>query len=197
MVADPLLTPADGQGDSGFETVVRQQTDFSCGTAALATVLRYEFGFEIDEPEITRWLLRDRDPGAVRAVGFSMLDLKRYVESKGLRARGYRLANLLPLADAPVPSIVLLDHSGARHFVVLRAVGSGRVVVADPEQGERWISVEEFEGAWVDRAGLEILGRNALHVVPAGYAVSTYIPPVGADPMAIPPPRIGPEMALF
>jgi uncharacterized protein len=66
--------------------VVVQKWDLSCGAAALATILRYQFNDPVPEKEIAQELMRRREyldnPLLVRErAGFSMLDLKRYVSS--------------------------------------------------------------------------------------------------------------------
>ncbi len=72
-----------------FVNLIVQQTDFSCGAAALATVLKYAYGREVTEPQIIDGMMQVADPEVVRSQGFSMLDMKRYVETIGLRGRGY------------------------------------------------------------------------------------------------------------
>src|SRR5215469_10342935 len=68
------------------EHVVLQKWDLSCGAAALATLLRYQFREKVTEQEIARALMRRSEyiehPELVRLQeGFSLLDLKNYVES--------------------------------------------------------------------------------------------------------------------
>ena len=70
---------------------MQQKTDFSCGAAALATILRQAYWLDVDEQQIIEGMLAHADR-TVRVQGFSMLDMKRYVESLGMRARGYRVA---------------------------------------------------------------------------------------------------------
>ncbi|WP_010637819.1 cysteine peptidase family C39 domain-containing protein [Acidithiobacillus thiooxidans] len=59
-----------------FIHVVRQRTDFSCGAASLATILKYAFGQNVDEEEVIKGLFTVSNPAEVKEVGFSMLDLK-------------------------------------------------------------------------------------------------------------------------
>lgn len=74
-----------------FADLVEQKTDFSCGAAALATILEKAYGAPLDEQAVIQGMLAHADPEIVRTQGFSMLDMKRYVESMGMRARGYRI----------------------------------------------------------------------------------------------------------
>ena len=55
----------------------------------------------------------------VKQRGFSTLDVKHYVESLGMRGRGYRTLR--------VPALVLMDVRGFRHFVVLKQVRSDKL----------------------------------------------------------------------
>ena len=72
------------------ESVMIQNWDLSCGAAALAILLRYEFGEPVTEKEIARGLMRRSEYVAHPELlqvreGFSLLDLKPYVESYGVQ----------------------------------------------------------------------------------------------------------------
>jgi uncharacterized protein len=71
--------------EARHEHVVLQKWDLSCGAAALATLLRYQFRENVTEQEIARALMRRNEyidhPELIRLQeGFSLLDLKRYVQ---------------------------------------------------------------------------------------------------------------------
>jgi predicted double-glycine peptidase len=73
------------------EGVMIQKWDLSCGAAALATLLRYEFGEPVTEKDIARGLMRRSEyvehPKLLQIrEGFSLLDLKRYVNGYGVQA---------------------------------------------------------------------------------------------------------------
>ena len=73
------------------EGVTIQSWDLSCGAAALAILLRYEFGEPVTEKEIARGLMRRSEYVAHPELlqireGFSLLDLKRYVNGYGVQA---------------------------------------------------------------------------------------------------------------
>ena len=57
-----------------FSAVFQQEYDFSCGSAALASLLSFHYGDEVSEQEVFQgmWTLADQDK--VRQQGFSMLD---------------------------------------------------------------------------------------------------------------------------
>ena len=139
--------------------VIIQQWDVSCGAAALATLLTYHVGDAVSEKAVAQAMLGKTDPLRVKhRGGFSLLDLKRYAEARGLQADGYTnvsLADLVKLGPAVVP--IQLD--GYPHFVVFRARTGDRVLIADPAFGNRSVEVELFDKAWqkiafvVDRRG--------------------------------------------
>ena len=62
----------------------------------------------------------------VKQRGFSMLDVKHYVESLGMRGRSYRIDEERP-RTLRVPALVLTDVRGFRHFVVLKQVRSDKL----------------------------------------------------------------------
>ena len=73
------------------EGVMIQGWDLSCGAAALAILLRYEFGEPVTEKDISRGLMRRSEYVANPEVlqirdGISLLDLKRYVNGYGVQA---------------------------------------------------------------------------------------------------------------
>ncbi|MBN6149632.1 C39 family peptidase [Xanthomonas sp. AmX2] len=142
-----------------FRHIVRQRTDYSCGAAALATVLRYAYRLDTDESTVIEGMMGVSDPELVRQRGFSLLDIKRYVESLGLRGRGYRVDETR-LQSLRVPGLVLMDVRGFRHFVVLKQVQGDSVELADPILGNRSIGVDEFLASWPSRAVFVVIGSD-------------------------------------
>ena len=136
------------------ENVVVQKWDLSCGAAALATLLTYEHGDPVAEREVSRALIRRKeylaDPSRVqKRGGFSLLDLKRYVDHRGYQGVGYgQLAFEDLIAFAPL--IVPVSLNGYDHFVVFRGVWGDRVLLADPAWGNRTMTIKEFAGFWLD-----------------------------------------------
>ncbi len=133
--------------DRKFKDIVRQRTDFSCGAAAVATIFNYAYGLGTSETQVLVNMLRVADREVVRTKGFSLLDMKRYVEAIGMRGEGYQV-DFETLYDLRVPVVVLLDTRGYKHFVVLRKARDGYVQIADPALGNRVLWQGEFEAAW-------------------------------------------------
>jgi uncharacterized protein len=133
--------------------VVLQKWDLSCGAAALATVLSYQHDDPIPEREIAAALMQREEYIANPAVvqvrqGFSLLDLKRYVDSRGYQGIGYGELTLQTLVKF-APIMVPVNLHGYNHFVVFRGVRGGKVLLADPAWGNRTMDVKRFEAAWI------------------------------------------------
>jgi len=142
-----------------FRNLVRQHTDYSCGAAALATILRHAYHLDTDETTVIEGMMGVADPELVRQRGFSLLDIKRYVESLGMRGRGYRVDEDR-LRSLRVPGLVLMDVRGFRHFVVLKQVRGDMVELGDPILGNRLLPLREFLQGWPSRAVFVVIGSD-------------------------------------
>jgi predicted double-glycine peptidase len=130
-----------------FVDMVPQRTDFSCGAAALATILKYSYNQAITEDDVITGLMKVSDIDLVRQKGFSLLDIKNYTQSIGMRGRGY---NVKPdtLEKIHIPTIVLLNYKGYKHFVVLKKATADKAYIADPALGNRIMTRSEFDADW-------------------------------------------------
>ena len=157
----PVLTKnVESMQAARYRNLVRQQTDYSCGAASLATILRYAYGLNVDETTVIEGMMGVADPELVKQRGFSLLDIKRYVESLGMRGRGYRVDEDR-LRTLRVPSLVLMDVNGFRHFVVLKQVRADDLVeIGDPILGNRVVPMEQFLAAWPSRAVFIVIGSD-------------------------------------
>jgi len=133
--------------DIPFRSVVRQQYDFSCGSAALATLLHYHYSRPVTETDVFRAMWADGDQAKIRKVGFSLMDMKRYLAAQGFVADGYRI-NVGMLAQVKAPAIAVIQVSNYKHFVVIKGVRDGKVLVGDPALGLRTYSFDEFGRMW-------------------------------------------------
>jgi uncharacterized protein len=152
-------THVNSMQDLHFANVVRQHTDYSCGAAAVATILRYGYHLDVDENTVIDGMLGVADPVLVRQRGFSMLDIKHYVELLGLRGRGYRV-DASRLRTLRVPVIVLMDVRGYRHFVVLKQVHDDQVELADSILGNRTMPLNDFMKAWPSHVLFVVIGSD-------------------------------------
>ncbi len=141
-----------------YHHLIRQQTDFSCGAASLATVMRYGYGLKVTEQDMLDGLFAVSDPDLVRQQGFSLLNIKHYVEQIGMRGRGYQV-EIDTLKDIQIPTIVLLDLKGYKHFVVLKKTTEDLVYIADPALGNKIMPKEEFVASW-NGVVFAVIGRG-------------------------------------
>jgi len=133
--------------EAKYSQVVRQQYDFSCGSAALATLLTFHYDQETDEQDAFGAMYAAGDKEKIAAAGFSLLDMKTYLESIGYIADGYQ-ASLDTLENAAVPAIALINYRGYRHFVVVKGIVGDEVLIGDPALGIKLMSRADFEGLW-------------------------------------------------
>jgi predicted double-glycine peptidase len=136
------------------QNVVVQKFDLSCGAAALGTVLNFQFGDKVSEREINLGMIRRQEyienPELVRVrQGFSLLDMKRFVDSRGYEGIGYGQLDIDDLIKF-APIIVPVSPVGYNHFVVFRGILRDQVLLADPAYGNRTMSREKFERIWID-----------------------------------------------
>ncbi len=136
------------------QDVIVQHFDLSCGAAALATLLDYQFGEHFTEKQVAEGLIARKEyiahPEILRIrQGFSLLDMKRYVDKLGFQGIGYgqlELKDLIRLA----PIIVAVRPIGYNHFVVFRGKVGDEVLLADPAFGNRAMQVNKFERIWIN-----------------------------------------------
>lgn len=131
-----------------FRNIVRQAYDYSCGSAALTTVLQHYLGRNFQERQVMEGLLHyGESERIVDRRGFSMLDMKRLVTALGFPAGGFK-AELKDLIELDHPAIVPIHYAGFKHFVVVKTVKDGRVFIADPAKGNITFTLARFEEKW-------------------------------------------------
>jgi len=131
------------------EGVVKQRWDISCGAAALSTLLTYDFKDNTPETSIVVWLLHRVDAGRVRSRGgFSLLDLKHFSEARGYHAEAFSGMSIEDLALEKTSVIVPIREKGFDHFVVVKGIYAGHVIVGDPGFGNMTMRVDRFETLW-------------------------------------------------
>ncbi|WP_020158267.1 MULTISPECIES: C39 family peptidase [Methylobacter] len=142
--------PVTSFAERRFKTVYRQQYDFSCGSATLASLLTYHYGDAVDEQSVFVDMYQNGDQQLIQKKGFSLLDMKFYLERRGYQANGYKI-NLDQLSDANAPAITIIDHKGYLHFVIIKGLNDREVLVGDPAVGLKTIPRDEFQEMWGNR----------------------------------------------
>ena len=152
-------TPLLSMKDLRDRNVIKQRFDYSCGAAALATILRYGFGDDVTERDVLVQLFNleseEQKQVSVRE-GFSLLDLQRVAQTRGYRAEGFRLAPQ-DLSRLSGPVIVFIQPRGYRHFAVLRGIRDDRVYLADPSLGNIRMPAYRFLESWLDESGTGVI----------------------------------------
>lgn len=133
-----------------YHGIVRQAYDYSCGSAALTTLLNGYLGRQFQERQIMEGLLRFGETDKiVERRGFSLLDMKRLVTALGHPSGGFR-ATTRDLVVLDHPAIAPIGYAGFKHFVVIKGFRDGRVFVADPALGNLSFTIDRFEQIWLD-----------------------------------------------
>lgn len=137
------------------ENMVRQAYDYSCGAAAMATLLTYGLGDQVTEAEILQEVLTllSKDEITLRKKkGLSLLDLQKLAKARGYKAQGFRLApELLNKLTGPV--LIFIKPGGYEHFAILKGVRGKRAYLADPSLGNVRIPMYKFQDMWLDETG--------------------------------------------
>jgi predicted double-glycine peptidase len=133
--------------EARFRNTIRQKYDFSCGSAAVATLLTYQYGYPIDEQSAFDVMFNNGDRAKIGKEGFSLLDIKRFLASRGFDADGFDVP-LEKLDQEGIPAIVLINERGYHHFVVVKGYKNDRVLVGDPARGTRSMSKRRFDAMW-------------------------------------------------
>lgn len=141
VVVHPLV-------EQQFRNIAHQAYDYSCGSAALTTVLNSYLGHKFEERQIMDGLLKYGEyEKIVQRRGFSLLDMKRLMTVLGYQSGGFK-GGFDDLRKLEQPAIVPIHYGGFKHFVVVKKYQDGRVFVADPALGNISFPEERFKDIW-------------------------------------------------
>ncbi len=156
-----LNVPVVSLKEARFVSTTHQQYDFSCGSAAVATLLTHHYGWRVEESQVFQAMFERGDREKIRREGFSMLDMKQYLDSKGFQASGVE-TTLDQLAKAKIPGIVLINENGYTHFVVIKGLHADEVLIGDPAAGTRIVKRAELERSWINNIALVVVTNTQL-----------------------------------
>lgn len=184
LLTDTQARPVKSLLEMRHDNVVVQQWDLSCGAAGLTTLLNYQHDDPITEREVAIGLMNRSEyienPMIVRIrEGFSLLDLKRFVDARGYKGIGYGKLSLKDLVDK-APIMVPINTLGYNHFVIFRGMYGNRVLLADPAWGNRTMLITTFEDSWIE---FPKLGK-------VGFVVNRH-------DGTVPPNRLAPKLDEF
>jgi uncharacterized protein len=149
--------------EARYKSTIHQRYDFSCGSAAVATLLTYQYGYPVNEQVAFEQMYTHGDRQKINKEGFSLLDIKRFLDANGFQADGYKVP-LDKLVEENLPAIVLIDEKGYHHFVVVKGLRNNRVLVGDPARGTRVIAEDKFKTLWKNELVFVIHNRRNLAV---------------------------------
>lgn len=158
QIGGDYSVPVISLKEARYSAMIRQQYDFSCGSAALSTLLTYHYRFAVTEQTVFEEMFANGEQEKIKKEGFSLLDMKRYLEAHGFEADGFE-APLEKLASAGIPAIVLINDNGYNHFVVVKGIRNQRVLLGDPSGGTRAMPQKAFESIWVNQI-LFVIGNH-------------------------------------
>ncbi len=141
------------------ENVVMQQRDFSCGAAALATVLNYYWGENVSETALLVIIARilSAEELSDRVLnGLTLTDLKNVAQTGGYTAVLGKLS-IEKLAESKLPLVVAITVNDYDHFVVVRGMDDEYVFIADPIFGKKKVLIETFQEQWQQNAILAVI----------------------------------------
>jgi len=154
-----------------------QKYDFSCGSAAVATLLTHHYNYPVTEEAVFKEMYENGDQAKIHKEGFSLLDMKRYLGAHGFEADGFEQP-LEKLTEARIPAIVLINTNGYHHFVVVKGLQDDRVLIGDPAQGTRAVSRKSFDESWKNKLLFVIHNRmdTARFNLAADWRVAPHAP---------------------
>ncbi len=118
----------------GSDGVILQKHKNDCGIAAVKNVFQR---FRVNEEGLDTLLYPSES-------GVNLLEVKKTLLAKGLRATGYK-TTLGELSALPTPMIA---HFNKNHFVVIESVSKSDLMIIDPAIGKLNYPKKAFEAKW-------------------------------------------------
>ncbi len=130
------------------KTIVKQYSQYYCGLACLASVVRYYGG------ETTQEKLRENSGTTLN--GTSLLGLYQAAQKLGFGVGAFEadIQNLKELKE-PVVLHIVKDHT-LEHFVVCYGFNNGKFIIGDPATGIEYYDEKELENVWKSKALLQL-----------------------------------------
>jgi len=155
------------------DNLVRQNYDYSCGSASLATIMHYFYEQNMTEESILSGILDMKGIGKEKAreleeedMSLSFLDLAQYIKTKGFKAIGLAL-DLKALKTLKAPVILFVKIRKNEHFTVFKGIDDRYVYLADPSFGNSKIRISKFKEMFYQRDDLKHPGK-LLAILPVG-----------------------------
>lgn len=140
------------------ERLIRQNYDYSCGSAALATLLNHYYDVNVSEQMILASVLEAKGVTTEASAlenqegnnGLSFYDLSQYASSHGFKAIGIALG-MEELKKLQIPVIVFVKIRKQEHFTVLKKMDERYAYLADSSFGNIRVSHVKFKEMFFQR----------------------------------------------
>ena len=146
------------------QDVVRQQYDFSCGAASMATIMKYFYDVDVTENGIVQAVLKLKGIGEEAHkfeksdFALSFADLADYGKVLGFKGIGVAL-DMNGLRKLQIPVILYIKIRSFEHFTVFKGISGGFVHLADPSFGNMKVKMAKFQEMFYQREDLKHPGR--------------------------------------
>jgi predicted double-glycine peptidase len=153
------------------QNVVKQKHDYSCGSASLATILRYFYNLNISERDILKEVISNKKGKIYKNIGLSFFELGEFVKRRGFKAIGLAL-NIDSLKNLKIPVIIYVKIRRDTHFTVFRGVDRKFVYLADPSLGNIKVRLSKFKEMFYGVDELKYRGK-ILAILPKNRDIKT------------------------
>lgn len=123
--------------------ITKQDKDFSCGAASIATVLSEFYNRPTTEQEVLNAL----DKGDNKA---SFADMEKALPQFGFKGVGLA-TSWEQLTDLQIPVILYVKQRKQDHFTVISGITKTHVKISDPSLGNRILTRGQFKEIWETR----------------------------------------------
>ncbi|PCN59276.1 C39 family peptidase [Acinetobacter sp. YT-02] len=145
------------------KNIVKQDLDFSCGAASIATLLNGYYNQRTTEQQV----LKIMDKGDLIA---SFDDMQKALNTLGFEAKGYAVS-LETLKKLKIPVIAYIKHRKNDHFTVISGINDHFVRVSDPSLGQRILNIHQFKNMWETRSDKHLKGK-VLIILPKDESIN-------------------------
>ncbi len=114
--------------------IVKQDLDYSCGSASIATILNGYFQKNVTEKEILD-IINKGDSMA------SFEDMQRALNNLGFENKGYAVS-IDTLKKLKIPVIIYIKHRNNDHFTVISGINDNFIRISDSSFGQRILSIQ-------------------------------------------------------
>lgn len=134
------------------KTFVKQHSQFYCGLACLASLVKYYGGETTQE--------RLRETSGTTLNGTSLLGLYQAAQKLGFEVAGFE-ADIKNLKELNVPVILhIIKDKKLEHFVICYGYKNGKFTIGDPGWGITFYTKKELEVVWKSKALLKLSPGN-------------------------------------